>query len=52
MHPFELYDLNNDPHEMNNLYDDPAQSDRIREMAARIRIWQAATGDEVDLPGV
>ena len=48
----ELYDLNNDPHEMNNLYDDPAQSDRIRDMAARIRIWQAATGDEVDLPGV
>lgn len=48
----ELYDLNNDPHEMNNLYDDPAQRDRIRDMGARIRIWQSATGDEVDLPKV
>ena len=48
----ELYDLNNDPHEMTNLYDDPAQRDRIRDMAARIRIWQAATDDMVDLPGV
>ena len=48
----ELYDLNTDPHEMNNLYDDPTHRDRIRDMAARIRIWQAATGDEVDLPRV
>jgi len=47
----ELYDLNTDPHELNNLYDDPQHRDRIRDMAARIRIWQAATGDEVDLPG-
>ena len=48
----ELYDLNSDPHEMTNLYDDPKHRDRIRDMAARIRIWQAATGDEVDLPRV
>ena len=48
----ELYDLNTDPHEMSNLYDDPKHIDRIRDMAARIRIWQAATGDEVDLPKV
>ena len=48
----ELYDLSNDPYEMVNLYDDPKQRDRIRDMAARIRIWQAATGDEVDLPRV
>ncbi len=48
----ELYDLNNDPHELNNLYDDPQQRDRIRDMAARIRIWQSATNDEVDLPRV
>ena len=48
----ELYDLNTDPHEMHNLYDDPQYRDRIRDMAARIRIWQAATGDEVDLPRV
>jgi arylsulfatase A-like enzyme len=46
----ELYDLNNDPHEMNNLFDDPAQADRVRDMAARIRIWQGETGDTVPLP--
>ena len=46
----ELYDLNNDPHEMNNLYDDPAQADRVRDMAARIRIWQQSTGDTAPLP--
>ena len=46
----ELYDLNNDPYEMNNLFDDPAQADRVRDMAARIRIWQGETGDTVPLP--
>ncbi len=48
----ELYDLNTDPHEMHNLYDDPQHQDRIRDMAARIRIWQSATGDDADLPRV
>ncbi len=46
----ELYDLNNDPYEMNNLFDDPSQADRVRDMAARIRIWQGETGDTVPLP--
>ncbi len=46
----ELYDLNSDPFERNNLYDDPAHKDRIRDMAARIRIWQHRTGDTVPLP--
>ena len=46
----ELYDLNSDPHEMNNLFNDPAQADRIRDMAARIRIWQGETGDTAPLP--
>ena len=48
----ELYDLNEDPHEMNNVFDDPANRDRIRDMTARIRIWQSATGDVADLPPV
>mgnify|MGYP000642797254 CR=1 FL=1 len=48
----ELYDLNADPFEMTNLYDDPAQRDRIRDMAARLRLWQAATGDDMPLPTV
>ena len=46
----ELYDLNNDPHEMSNLFNDPAQIDRIRDMAARIRTWQFNTGDTAPLP--
>ena len=46
----ELYDLNSDPYEMNNLFNDPAQQDRVRDMAARIRIWQHQTGDTAPLP--
>jgi len=46
----ELYDLTADPHEMSNLYDDPAQIDRVRDMAARVRIWQHETGDTAPLP--
>jgi arylsulfatase A-like enzyme len=48
----ELYDLTDDPQEMHNLYDDPTQRDRVRELAARIRIWQDATGDTMPLPAV
>ena len=48
----ELYDLNSDPHELNNLFNDPAHRDRIRDMTARIRIWQDAVGDDVTLPAV
>ena len=46
----ELFDLNNDPYEQHNLFNDPAQKDRIRDMAARIRIWQLETGDTAALP--
>jgi hypothetical protein len=48
----ELYDLTNDPHEMNNLFDEPEHRDRVREMAASIRMWQMATGDDMVLPPV
>jgi len=48
----ELFDLNTDPYEMTNLYNDPAQRDRIRGMAARIRVWQDDTGDTAQLPTV
>jgi len=48
----ELFDLNNDPFEETNLFDDPAHQDRVREMAARIRMWQHETGDTADLPAV
>ncbi len=48
----ELYDLNSDPYEQVNLYDDPAYSDRIVEMARKIRRWQIDTGDTVPMPDV
>ena len=46
----ELFDLNNDPHELNNLYGDPTHRDRIIDMSARLRIWQLETGDTAPLP--
>ena len=48
----ELYDLNTDPHEMTNLFDAPKHRDRVRDMAARIRIWQDTTADNAPLPAV
>ena len=48
----ELFDLRSDPHEMNNLFDDSRQRDRVRDLAARIRLWQHRTGDVVPLPPV
>lgn len=36
----ELYDLNNDPHELVNLYNDEAYRHTIRDLASRIRLWQ------------
>lgn len=34
---WELYDLQNDPHEMDNLYDDPAFADIVQDLKARFR---------------
>lgn len=48
----ELYDLTADPHELHNRYDDPSMRDRVRDMAARIRIWQDETADDAPLPAV
>ena len=45
----ELYDLNADPHEMTNLYSDPAQADRTHDLAGRIRAWQYENGDTLTL---
>ena len=44
--------LDTDPHELTNLFDRPEHRDRVRDMAARIRIWQDATGDTMTLPAV
>ena len=48
----ELFDLRSDPYEQTNLFDDPAHSDRVLDMAARIRMWQFETGDTAPLPSV
>lgn len=48
----ELYDLNSDPYEEKNLYADSAQSDRILEMAKKIRAWQLETEDTALIPDV
>ncbi|MCH7495387.1 MAG: MaoC family dehydratase N-terminal domain-containing protein [Candidatus Marinimicrobia bacterium] len=48
----ELFDLRSDPHEMSNLVDDARQRDRVRDLAARIRLWQHRTGDAAPLPAV
>ena len=45
----ELYNLRHDPHEMNNLADDPAHRDVIYQMAAKLRRWSERTGDEVPI---
>ena len=37
--PNELYDLVNDPDERNNLVEDQAQKDRIREMSQAMEDW-------------
>ena len=45
----ELYNLNTDPHEQTNLYDDPAQKNRIQDLSSRIKAWQERTWDSTAL---
>ena len=35
-----------------NLFDRPEQRDRLRAMAARLRLWQHRVGDPAQLPAV
>ena len=48
----ELYDLVNDPFEQTNLFDHPDHRHRVRDLAARIRLWQHKNNDSVPLPTV
>jgi len=50
--PGELYDLNGDPHERENLFDRPEHRDRIGDLTARLHRWQEETGDEAPLPAL
>ena len=46
----ELFDLNNDPLELTNLYGDPNHRQKVRELTDRMLAWQQAVGDELELP--
>ena len=48
--PGELYDLNADPFELENLGDRPEHRDRVRDLTARVRQGQDETGDQACLP--
>jgi hypothetical protein len=45
----ELYDLNTDPAELDNLYDEPREQDRVRTLTRTILEWQEAYGDSAPL---
>ncbi|MEQ9410589.1 MAG: sulfatase [Fuerstiella sp.] len=44
--PEELYDLQADPHEMNNLAQDPARAEVLKEMRLRLADWMERSGDQ------
>jgi hypothetical protein len=48
--PEELYDTAADPHEVNNLADDPAYQDELQRMRRAMDDWMAAIGDLGDVP--
>lgn len=43
--PEELYDLKNDPHEINNLAGDPAFASKLKSMRARLDAWMVNSND-------
>ena len=43
---WELYDLEQDPGEMNNLYDDPAQADVITALKKELKAMRASYGED------
>jgi arylsulfatase A-like enzyme len=43
--PGELYDLASDPHEMQNVIDDPAYADDLRRLQHRLETWMVDTED-------
>ncbi|MEM9644318.1 MAG: sulfatase-like hydrolase/transferase [Planctomycetota bacterium] len=45
----QLFDLQSDPHELNDLADEAAQAGRIEDLLDRMRILQAEQGDDLEL---
>ena len=46
----ELYDVDADPWEFNNLADDPAYADKLDELRGALAAWQAEVGDKGFIP--
>jgi len=45
----ELYDLEADPHEINNLANDATYADKLKELQQKVRSWQKETNDPWEL---
>ncbi len=46
----ELFDCENDPHELKNLAGDPQYQQKLEELSAEMDRWLAAIGDQPNLP--
>jgi hypothetical protein len=46
----ELYDLANDPHEVNNLADDPAYAEELKRHREILETWMKETDDQGQYP--
>jgi len=46
----ELYDLNKDPYEINNLAHDPAYKDQLQKLRKKLEDWVIETGDKGQYP--
>ena len=46
----ELFDTQNDPHELNNLADDPKYENKLRELRTECKSWMKEIEDKGDIP--
>ena len=42
---FELYNLEDDPHEINNLANDPKHQELLKQLQTKLKAWQKKTRD-------
>jgi len=45
----QLFDLKNDPNELNNLAQEPSQAGRVKKMLQQLKQWQQKVGDDLPL---